>query len=105
MYLTSNARTESAERRLLTLLKDSNDKLYHCYFNVTDDVFLGDISTGIFDYLKSKNYDVISIVNLDTGMFDFLKLYDEEGNELPTPRGSQNSTFSKATNIISYYYR
>ncbi|NER06170.1 MAG: hypothetical protein F6K17_28070, partial [Okeania sp. SIO3C4] len=75
------ARTESAERRLLVLAQ-GREGVMHIVFNITQGVYLGDISKAIHEHLKDKGLNVIAMLNLDTGMYNIMDLYDKNGNSI-----------------------
>lgn len=95
------ARTESAERRLLVLAQ-GREGVMHIVFNITQGVYLGDISKAIHEHLKEKGLNVIAMLNLDTGMYNIMNLYDKNGNSVDRIHGSKSASI--ATNLVSYYY-
>ena len=97
----NQARTESAERRILALATDSQSQLFHIIFNVTKGVYLGDITKAIFNYLNDNDMSVVAMLNLDTGAYNILNLFNEQGQSTGI-HGSTN--LEKASNLLVYYY-
>lgn len=99
----SKANKWERERRLLALVKNSNDQVYHVIFNIKKHVYLGKITLKVLNYLRyNKSFYVYSILNLDTGDYDILRVNDENGRQLSDIKGPKS--ISIATNLLVYYY-
>ena len=95
------AKTQLRERRLLTLVSDNKTgEVHHIVFNITESYNLAVITKEVFKIVKSRNKKVVAILNLDVGDYDILKIFDENGIELNTVKGTKH--ISKATNLIVY---
>ena len=97
------ARKKHRERRLLGLIKDRNNVLYHVIFNLPNNHYLGDISDSILRYIRDqRGMELIALLNLDTGRYDILRFYNEDGTFMPDIVGQR--PLEDAINLIVYYY-
>lgn len=93
------ARKDSRERRILVLANNAQKKVVHIVFDISQGVHLGDIALEILNYLKSKQMEVVAMLNLDTGWYNMMKLFDPE-NDLVLRKNSEKDP----TNLLVYYY-
>ena len=95
----NKARKDSRERRILVLVKDKKNTLFHVVFDIHDGVYLGEIAEGILNYFKGKDCYVAAMLNLDTGWYNLMKLYNE-GQEIVLKKNPEKNP----TNLLAYYY-
>ncbi len=94
------ARKKNRERRILVLARNAQKEVFHIVYDVDHGVFLGEIAQGILDYLKSKNTEVVAMLNLDTGWYNMMKLYNL-GNDMVLSHHPDKDP----TNLLVYYYQ
>jgi exopolysaccharide biosynthesis protein len=95
----NKARKDNRERRILVLVKDKSNTLFHIIFDVHDGVYLGEIAEAILNYFKSKDCYVAAMLNLDTGWYNLMKIYDEK--QLVVLKKNPDKS---PTNLLTYYY-
>lgn len=103
LRVTSQARTERAERRFLVLAKSKSGELFHIVFYVTaKDAYLFDTAKQILDYLvNTKGVQVAAMLNVDTGHFNIMDLFDSYGNLDSQCHGDVD--IKTAANLVIYY--
>lgn len=104
LRIGTNSDRDRARRRIMVLVTNNSNEVYHVIYNIRREVSLYDISDSILSYLKNKDFNVIAMVNLDTGSYDIMEVYDETNSVVNDIKGDPNFNISKATNLIAYYF-
>jgi hypothetical protein len=100
LKIKENSDKKVAERKLLAIVKKDNQTFYSLFY-IKKGEKLYDVSKKVNGYLKSENYTVKGIVNLDTGVHNILKTYQLKSCTNQELRGESN--INTATNLISFY--
>lgn len=103
LRIGTNSDRDKARRRVMVLVTNRNNEVYHVFFNIREEVRLYDISESLLNYLTQRNFNVIAMVNLDTGSYDIMEVYDEQNDIVSGIKGDPNFSVRKATNLITYY--
>lgn len=92
--------SDSAERRILAIC-EKNGNVEHILFNIEKSKSLTEIARYQYDFLRSKGYSVIGMINMDTGMMNAFEMFNHTGSRLPF----QGKTDIKSvSNLVVYYY-
>lgn len=98
----SNCSPDEAERRFLIVAENSRKERYHFIIHKPTPSTLYDGSKAVLEYIKSRRYKVLSMINLDTGAQDVFGFYSSSGNKSTKLQGKLD--INKARNLIVYYF-
>jgi Ca2+/Na+ antiporter len=95
-----------AERRFLSLIRDSNNEIFYSIVNLKDTFPLAYASEQVFYLLQDNDYKVESIVNLDTGDYNVFEIYDNNKKKLLVNGNEIKGTKDKneAVNLLVLYF-
>ncbi len=110
----TKSQPEKRSRRYFAVVK-KNGEVSHVVFHIPREVALTDYAVKAYNLLKSKNYEVIGLLNFDTGWYDYFRLYYDSSDEYYGSLtgndgqkisliGNRDYEIEKATNFIVYYY-
>jgi hypothetical protein len=96
----SKSSANKAERRMLALAIAKDGKVKHIVFNIRSSSSLAECAEAAFLTLRSRNYRVEAIVNLDTGGQDVIEVFDDDGRRIPAVEGRLG--IGSTTNLLIY---
>jgi hypothetical protein len=94
--------SKKAERRMLALATTKDGSLKHVIFNIRAESTLAGCAEAAFHTLKTRNYTVQALVNLDTGGQDVIEVYREDGRTITEVEGRLG--VDRTTNLLVYSF-